>query len=214
MRPLAVARLVSVLSLLPVTAIAQVPLGSEFLVNTYTIGTQGVARVASEDGGDFVVVWAGSPAYPSGFGYFTHIHGQRFASSGSALGSEFQISTYTALADPRGHAVASDSDGDFVVVWAHQSAPLVVDVIGQRFDSNGAALGAEFQVSLVTGAYQAQPAAAMEADGDFVVVWTRASGPGAAVQLHNGDNASCWEAVFTPADVLAGGAGKYKAKAP
>jgi len=34
------------------------------------------------------------------------------------------------------------------------------------------------------------------------------------VQLHNTDNANCWEAVFTPDDVRRAGGGKYKATIP
>jgi hypothetical protein len=42
--------------------------------------------------------------------------GQHFASDGSAIGSEFQVNTYTTHSQ-RSPSVALASDGDFVVVW-------------------------------------------------------------------------------------------------
>ena len=65
-----------------------------------------------------------------------------------------------------------DSDGDFVVVW-HSAAQdgSLYGVFGKRFASAGAAVGTEFQVNTFTTSYQLRGAAAMETDGDFVVVW-------------------------------------------
>jgi hypothetical protein len=42
--------------------------------------------------------------------------GQRYNASGSAIGGEFQINTYTTNSQYR-PSVASDSSGNFVVVW-------------------------------------------------------------------------------------------------
>jgi hypothetical protein len=44
------------------------------------------------------------------------VQGQRYASDGTALGSEFQVNTYTTLYQNRS-SVAAEPDGDFVVVW-------------------------------------------------------------------------------------------------
>ena len=73
--------------------------GSEFLVNTYTISTQRLPAVAAGGNGDFVVVWEsdgqdGNPLHPGVFG-------QRFASAGVALGSEFQVNVATLLNQDR-----------------------------------------------------------------------------------------------------------------
>ena len=45
------------------------------------------------------------------------VFGQRYASSGSALGTEFQVNTYTTGSQSEA-AVASDAAGGFVVVWS------------------------------------------------------------------------------------------------
>ena len=45
-------------------------------------------------------------------------------------------------------------------------------VLGQRFDSQGAPLGDEFQVNTYTTDDQVLPAVTVDTDGDFVVVWS------------------------------------------
>jgi hypothetical protein len=85
--------------------------------------------VAADSAGDFVVAWQSETQDGSSYGVF----GQRFASSGAPLGSEFRVNTYTANYQNR-TAVAADSPGNFVVVWASDiqdgSGP---GIFGQRF---------------------------------------------------------------------------------
>ena len=142
-------------------------LGGEFQVNTYTDGGQTDPAVAVGGNGDFVVVW--SSYYEDGDSQ--GIFGQRFASSGSPAGIEFQVNTYTTgrqrLAD-----VAAAPNGDFVVVWQSAQDGSVDGVFGQRFASGGSAVGGEFQVNTFTQNRQAYPAAATAADGSFVVTWS------------------------------------------
>jgi hypothetical protein len=45
------------------------------------------------------------------------------------------------------------------------------DIFGQRFDSEGVAQGAEFEVNSYTTASQSLPSVASDANGNFVVVW-------------------------------------------
>ncbi|HEY9843915.1 MAG TPA: hypothetical protein V6D23_25820 [Candidatus Obscuribacterales bacterium] len=70
-------------------------------------------------------------------------------------------------------AVAMDDDGDFVVVWASDGQDgSDYGVYFQRFDSNGDPAGTETLVnSFGTVDQQFHPDVAMDADGDFVVVW-------------------------------------------
>src|SRR5215472_16685914 len=106
----------ALLMLGPLAASAQpTPNGSQFQVNTYTTGKQEYASVASDSSGNFVVVW---DSYSSGTtGYFVSLHGQRYNASGSPVGGEVQVNTYTTGFQERRPSVASDSFGDFVVVW-------------------------------------------------------------------------------------------------
>ncbi len=114
------------------------PLGSEFLINTYTSSAQENPSVAAWADGDFVVVWQSYWSSGTDTGDLS-VHGQRFASDGTPLGSEFQINTYT-TDEQENPSVAAGADGDFVVVWQSygssgtDSPPLGEhSVQGQRF---------------------------------------------------------------------------------
>jgi VCBS repeat-containing protein len=91
--------------------------------------------------------------------------------------------------------VAPLADGGYVVVWAstNQDNPGDGDtgVFAQRFDANGAAVGAEFQVNFTTAARQFEPQAAGLADGGFVIVWSSDVGDasGRGVILNRYDSA-------------------------
>jgi hypothetical protein len=130
--------------------------------------------VASDSSGNFVVVWSSLSQDGDSNGIF----GQRYAGTGEPLGPEFRVNTYTTdfQAIP---AVASDSSGNFVVVW--QSLGQDGDshgVFGQRYDSTGAPLGPEFRVNTYTTADQRHPAVASDSSGRFVVVWSSFSQDG------------------------------------
>jgi hypothetical protein len=141
--------------------------GAEFLVNTDTTSSQASAAVGMDGDGDFVVVWRswrqGGPQYG--------ILAQRYDSSGSAVGAEFLVNTYTTSSQIRPD-VGMDGDGDFVVAWeSYGQDGDGWGIFAQRYDSSGAALGAEFQVNTYETDMQSQPAVGMDGDGDFVVVW-------------------------------------------
>jgi hypothetical protein len=87
------------------------------------------------------------------------------------LGSELQVNSYTT--DRQGAPkIAVGSAGDFVVVWeSYQQDGSFEGVFARRFDASGAPQGGEFQVNSYTPSSQKEPAAAMDDDGDFVVVW-------------------------------------------
>ena len=141
------------------------PLGPEFRVNTYTTGSQAGPLVAADPAGNFVVVWETNGEDGSFYGIF----GQRYAASGTPLGPEFRVNTYT-TANQYSPAVTADGSGNFVVVWANQAG--IGGIFGQRFASSGAPLGGEFRVNTYTTNYKTAPAVASDASGNFVVAWT------------------------------------------
>ena len=158
-------------------ALGATPVGSQFQVNTYTTSYQDVASVGVDADGGFVVVWqsdGSSDSDTSG----RSVQGQRYDASGSPIGSQFQVNTYTT--DWQGApSVAVDGDGDFVVVWQSDgSAGTDISsdsVQGQRYDASGNAVGSEFQVNTYTTDWQGAPSVMRNPDGGFVVVWL---GPG------------------------------------
>jgi hypothetical protein len=115
-------------------------------------------------------VWDSSQQDGDGSGIF----GQRFASDGAPVGSEFQVNNYTQTDQIR-PAITAESDGDFTVVWAslgNQDGD-THGVFGQRYTSSGAPIGTEFQVNTHTPGYQSIPAVAAQSDeGHFVVAWS------------------------------------------
>jgi hypothetical protein len=142
------------------------PLGPEFRVNTYTTSYQGFSAVASDSSGNFVVVWTSEDGSSSG------VFGQRYASSGAPLGSEFRVNTYTASYQGI-PAVAADSSGNFVVVWnSYEQDGANYGVFGQRYDSSGVPLAPEFRVNTFTTSNQRLPSVASDSSGNFVVVWS------------------------------------------
>jgi hypothetical protein len=145
---------------------AGAPLGPEFRVNSYTTIAQRYPDVAADMSGNFVVVWDSNAQDGSSFGVF----GQRYASSGAPLGPEFRVNTYTTNGQLR-PSVASDSMGNFVVVWENAEDGALSGVFGQRYASSGATLGPEFRVNTYTTNGQYIPAVAADSSGNFVVAW-------------------------------------------
>ena len=142
------------------------PLGPNFRVNSYTTGTQGGPRIATDASGNFVVVWAGYGQDGDLYGVF----GRRFDSTGNPLGSDFQVNSYTTNTQST-PAIAMAAGGSFMVVWEGVD-PNGRGIVGRRFDSAGSPLGADFQVNAYSTNYQTLPAVATDAGGNFVVVWT------------------------------------------
>jgi hypothetical protein len=146
------------------------PLDSEFQANTFVARNQTLARVGSAHDGGFVVVWqSGADQDGSNYGVFA----RRYDPSGDALSpAEFGVNSYT-TSRQGGPAVAVRPDGRFVSVWDGFRELGVHDLFGQRFDAAGTPTGSEFQVNSDTSSFHLDPDVAFDADGDFVVAYTR-----------------------------------------
>lgn len=84
---------------------------AEIQVNTYNQG-ENYPSIAVLPSGNFVIVWEGKGAstFPN-----KRIAGQMFTPNGTAIGPEFDISTYNATQEAP--AIATLKSGAFVVVW-------------------------------------------------------------------------------------------------
>jgi len=145
--------------------------GSQFQVNSYTTSYQWTPSVASIAQGDFVVVWESLGSYGTDPDY--SIQGQRHGADGMALGSQFQVNSYTTSYQWT-PSVAADTQGNFVVVWASyrsSGTDLGYSIQAQRHGADGMALGGQFQVNSYTTDFQYAPAVSADAQGNFVVVW-------------------------------------------
>ncbi len=143
-------------------------IGAQFQVNTYTTSYQFRADVATDEAGDFVVVWQ-SAGSSTGDTSGASILGQRFASDGSPVASEFQVNDIT-TDNQRYPQIAMDPEGEFIVVW--QDGPSNSEEIqGRRFQSDGNPLGSQFLVNSYTTGSQREPDVALAPDGSFQIVW-------------------------------------------
>jgi hypothetical protein len=138
--------------------------GGEFQVNTYTTGTQYSPRVASDDDGDFVVVWESAVVNPD-------IRGRRFDKSGEPVGGEFQVDSSPSFYQSTA-SIASAADGAFTVLWSSWGQDgSEWGIFGQRYDPSGARVGGEFQVNTYTTGSQRWSSVASTAEGELVFAW-------------------------------------------
>jgi hypothetical protein len=143
-------------------------LGAEFQVNTYTVNYQHHQSIGMSASGDFVIAW-----HSRNFSVeaLSDVFAQRFDSSGTAIGAEFHVNSYTPSSQ-EDTGVVMEEDGDFVVVWDSRNADGdAYGVFGKRFDSAGAAQSGDFQINTYTPGYQDRPAVTRSADGVFIVAW-------------------------------------------
>lgn len=157
-----------------------VPL-DEFRVNTTTGNTQETSNedrgsaqaVAIAPNGEYVVVWS-SDQNTGGDGDGFGVLMQRFDAAGNKLGGEQQINQTTS--NNQYHAsVAVDNSGRGVVAWTNDvSGP---GVRARLFNADGSFNGGEFTVNTTASGDQDNSAVAMDAAGNFVVVW-EGNGPG------------------------------------
>ncbi len=125
-------------------------------------------------GDEFVVVWEDRGFTFPGRG--RAIAFRRYTSEGP-LGRERYLEPAFTAADERSEPrVAAHADGSFVVTWTERAEPMSdLDVWAQRFarpeDSASPVAGEPFRVNPSTTGDQQAPDVAMDAEGNFVIVW-------------------------------------------
>ncbi|MGQ9575477.1 MAG: hypothetical protein ACUVUC_09175 [Thermoguttaceae bacterium] len=157
-------------------------IGSEFQVNTYTPSAQYDPQVAMDADGDFVVAWSSFVQDGSGYG----VYARRYNRAGVPLGPEFRVNQKTEYWQYQ-PAVAMSPQGHFVVTWSAfnqepQQDPQIRDygIFARIYNPDGSdyvdpATGlplGEFRINATILGNQVDSNVAMDADGDFVVVWT------------------------------------------
>gem|GEM_PF-1407463 len=141
--------------------------GTEFQVNTYTIGSNDAPAIAKLNEEKFIIAWNELSGY-DGDGY--GVYGQLYHTNGTRDNSEFRINTTTGgqQAHP---AISSISNDKFVVTW-HSPDVSSYGIFGQIFHVNGTKLGPEFQVNSYTSNYQKRPSTTRLGNDKFVISWT------------------------------------------
>jgi hypothetical protein len=127
---------------------------------------QNGGAVAALPPGGFVLLGA-EPFSP-----YANVVAGRFSESGALL-APFAANTYTTQTK-RDVRVASDANGNFVVVWlTFGEDGYGWGVFGRRYLYTGepVALQPEFQVNVTTTGHQYFPSVARSSAGDYIVVW-------------------------------------------
>jgi hypothetical protein len=148
---------------------AGVAQGSEFQVNSYTTSSQSAPAIAIDSDGDFVIAWNSYGQAGYGAGY--DVYAQRYNSAGVAQGSEFRVNTISgnSQANP---SIAMDSNGNFVIAWESLGQDNGgFGVYAKRYNNAGIVQGTEFLVNIYSNTNQLEASAAMDSNGNFVIVW-------------------------------------------
>ncbi len=137
--------------------------GTETVVNTSTTGTQADVEIATAPSGEHVMVWESNHT-----GSY-EIYAQRYDAAGNAIGGEILVNATTSGTQSQA-SVAMDANGNFVVVW-RGSQTGDTDMYARIFDASGTPLTGEFRVNSTLAGNQTEVDVAMDANGNFVVVW-------------------------------------------
>ena len=144
-----------------------VPQGTEFRVNgAVSVGfNQSDPDVAMETNGDFAVVWQSNETSS------IEIWLQRYQANGMAIGGPSLVSVSGDSENDYNASIAMDDDGDFVVAWEGDDGSNE-GIRARRYSNAGVALDASpIAVNATTSGHQERPDVAMDAVGNFVVVW-------------------------------------------
>ncbi|MCC6573530.1 MAG: hypothetical protein IT462_07040 [Planctomycetes bacterium] len=180
-------------------------IGGNIQVNQEESANQSEPTVAMDADGNFVVAWT-SDYYESGsFSNYTYdIFARMFSADGAPLANEFRVNT-TVTGGQQTPSAAMDANGGFVIAWeglGNQAGNVDADgIFMQRYDALGATVGTETLVNEHNTNSQFNAAAAMDADGDFVVVWEGEGDNSGA----SSDTAGIWYRLYTNAGVTSGG---------
>ncbi|HEY7168824.1 MAG TPA: DUF4347 domain-containing protein, partial [Candidatus Binatia bacterium] len=145
-----------------------VPVANEFQVNTTVAQEQMFPSVAADAAGDFVITWSSRNQDGDTWG----VYAQRYNAAGVAQGGEFRVNV-TTTKEQMDSSVAMDADGDFVITWTSNNQDGGGrGIYSRQYTPAGVAKTGEILVNTTTSGDQEYSSAAMDARGDFTVVWT------------------------------------------
>jgi len=141
---------------------------NEFLVNTYLDSIQRDPQIQRDGNGNFVVVWTSTGQQGAGKG--GDIYFQRFNANVTKAGSEILVNDVTA-GNQEKPALAMNSSGNFAIAWASYSGFNSIYDVKVKLYKNNLPVGNEILVNTFTEGTQTNPEIAMDAAGNFIVVW-------------------------------------------
>jgi Ca2+-binding RTX toxin-like protein len=147
--------------------------GPEFLVNTFTEGSQFHSQTTALANGAFVVTWVDTSNRADDTSG-TALRAQVFAANGSKLGAEFLVNT-APFGEQTELSLTALKDGSFVVAWTDFSQSTTdtseYALLSQHFSATGGKIGAPLLVPVTTTNSQTDAAMTTLSNGDYVVTW-------------------------------------------
>ncbi len=142
------------------------PDGSNFKINTNSLGGQWYAHsvIAIRKGKESFVVWDDCS------GKDTELIGQKYASNGTSVDTNFFVIPDNGMRDQTNSQVAMCTNGDFIITWEDERLYNTC-VFAQRYDEDGIEVGANFLVNDDTSKITYSPGVAIDSAGNFIITW-------------------------------------------
>ncbi len=158
--------------------VSEFPVNTVAPINVFPDNLQRNPDVAIDSSGDFVVAWDQNYSYAGNF----NVYFRRFNAAGTPQGGRVTVNNEGQfLGQDITPAVAMDEDGDFVVAFDRNAGSgYLPGIFARQFNAAGVPQTAmEFQVDNGTAEVDVvrEPAAGMDATGDFVIAWTELAPP-------------------------------------
>ncbi len=140
-----------------------VEFGAQFFINAESLVCR-YPDVAADANGNFAVVWLVDKSRNS-------IMARMFDPNGTPRTDMFEVSTigFSSITEP---SIAMDAAGNFVVAWdGDPNLAGLDDIHARMYDVNGTSISEQFLVNATAVGAQQYPQAAMNDDGEFVIIW-------------------------------------------
>lgn len=143
-----------------------VAVGAETQVNSYTTEGQYAPTIVGLADGGWVISWTSYGQDGDAFG----VYQQRYGADGNPVGGETRVNTYTTASQGQS-SITALGGGGWLVTWASWQDGSSMGIYQQRYNANGAPVGGEMQVNMITAGAQTDPHVTALADGGWVVTW-------------------------------------------
>jgi hypothetical protein len=146
-------------------------LASTFLITKPSSAIVFSPSVTVNPAGDFIVVWQYQPDPNTP----RSLHARHFSKDAKPMGKEFVVEA-DSVADAIVPSIASDSHGNYVVVWTSYGSPYCPSVKGRLYRPDDTPAGPAFYLSSGTNTCDQFPKVAFGPNGTFAVAWIRLVG--------------------------------------
>jgi Ca2+-binding RTX toxin-like protein len=158
-------------------------IGSEFLVNYITLGSQTDSELGVLSDGRLVASYSSYGTF--GFDVsVSHIRATSFNAAGTFFYNDFMVNTTTENEQSESR-IAVLNDGRYMIIWSDYSATggdtSLYAVRARIFNADGTEAVPEFLINTTTANNQRESSIAVLADGRFVITWTDTSVSGGDV---------------------------------